>query len=93
MDNSSQSEFESHDPSFRGPRNPYSFISLQVFDILVQLRKKLIKMVTEEGKSVYRACRDLDINNSTAKAIIRNYKRKGHIFKRKHEKKSETRNQ
>jgi len=42
-------------------------------------------MVVDHGKSVYRASRDLKIHNSTAKAIIRNYKRKGRIYKRKAE--------
>jgi transposase len=42
-------------------------------------------MVVDDGKSVYRASRDLKIHNSTAKAIIRNYRRKGRIYKRKSE--------
>ena len=42
-------------------------------------------MVVDEGKSVYRVSRDLHINNSTAKTIVRNYRRKGRIFKRKEE--------
>jgi transposase len=42
-------------------------------------------MVINNGVSVYRACRMLNINNSTAKAIVRKYQRKGVIFKRKSE--------
>jgi hypothetical protein len=42
-------------------------------------------MVSENGLSIYRAAKILNINHSTAKAILRKYRRYGHIFKRKHE--------
>ena len=37
------------------------------------------------GVSIYRAAKELKINNSTAKAIMRSYRSKGHVFKRKAE--------
>lgn len=49
----------------------------------MQLRTTLIDMVIYEKISIYRAAKELAINNSTAKAIIRNYRRHGHIYKRK----------
>lgn len=49
------------------------------------MRKTLIEMVSENGLSIYRAAKILSINHSTAKAILRRYRRNGHIFKRKHE--------
>jgi hypothetical protein len=42
-------------------------------------------MVHQRKTSVFRAARILNIKNSTAKAIIRQYRRKGHIFRRKSE--------
>lgn len=45
----------------------------------------LIEMIMENGLSIYRAAKILGINNSTAKAILRKYRRSGHIFRRKHE--------
>lgn len=42
-------------------------------------------MVVDEGFSVYRASRMLKINGSTAKTIVRNYRKNGTIFKRKKE--------
>lgn len=38
-----------------------------------------------DGLSIYRASRLLDIKNCTAKAILRQFRRKGHIFKRRSE--------
>lgn len=45
----------------------------------------LIEMIMENGLSIYRAAKILNINNSTAKAILRKYRRFGHIFRRKDE--------
>jgi hypothetical protein len=42
-------------------------------------------MVVNEGVSIYRAGRLLGINNSTAKVIVRQYREKGVIFKRRGE--------
>ena len=42
-------------------------------------------MVLSEGLSVYRASRLLKIKGSTAKTIVRNYKKTGAIFQRKNE--------
>lgn len=53
------------------------------------MRQKLIKMVEQDGFSIYRASRILGINNSTAKAIMRNYIKNNHIFRRKGEKSME----
>lgn len=39
----------------------------------------------KQGFTVYRASKILNINNSTAKAIIRKYRRNGTIFMRKSE--------
>ena len=50
------------------------------------MRQELINMVGEDGFSIYRASRMLGINNSTAKAIVRNYFEKNRIFRRKGEK-------
>ena len=47
-------------------------------------------MVIEEGFSVYRASRMLKINGSTAKTIVRNFRRHGTIFQRKSERKNAT---
>lgn len=43
-------------------------------------------MIEERGLSVYKASRFLGIKNCTAKVILRQYRRKGHIFKRLSEK-------
>ena len=40
-------------------------------------------MVLSEGLSVYRASRLLKIKGSTAKTIVRNYRKNGAIFQRK----------
>lgn len=40
-------------------------------------------MVVKQSYSVYRASRILNIKNSTAKVIIRNFKRNGAIYRRK----------
>jgi transposase len=40
-------------------------------------------MVVNHGSSIYRAAIDLGINHSTAKVILRKYKRNGFILKRK----------
>lgn len=39
----------------------------------------------DEGVSIYQASRDLGIKNSTAKVIVRNFKKTGHIFMKKRE--------
>lgn len=61
----------------------YSHITLEVSILWRQLRTTLIEMVTSQDLSIYRAAKSLKINNSTAKVIIRNYRRRGHIYKRK----------
>lgn len=53
--------------------------------LFIQLRKELIRVVEEDGVSIYRASRMLGIKNCTAKVILRQYRRKGHIFKRRSE--------
>ncbi len=42
-------------------------------------------MVSENGFSIYRAAKLLGLNHSTAKAIMRKYRRQGLIFRRKTE--------
>ena len=42
-------------------------------------------MIFEEDVSIYAAARSLSIHYSTAKAIVRQFKAKGHVFKRKAE--------
>ena len=51
------------------------------------MRKELIKQVSQDGVSIYRASRNLDIKNCTAKAIIREFRRRGHVYRRKEERK------
>jgi len=41
----------------------------------MQLKARLVKMTCEEGVTIYKACRRLRINYSTAKTIIRNHKK------------------
>ena len=53
----------------------------------MQMRKELIRQVKEEKISIYRASRNLGIKNCTAKAIIREYKKRGHVYRRKEERK------
>jgi transposase len=43
----------------------------------------LIEMVFEKGTTAYKAAGLLGINRSTAKAIVRQFRRKGSIFQRK----------
>jgi len=45
-------------------------------------------MVIEHGISIYKASKLLEINNATAKVIIRKYRSDGSIFRRKGEKSS-----
>lgn len=49
----------------------------------MQVRKELINLVMEQGFSIYRAAKDLNLNHSTAKVILRKFKKTGAIFKRK----------
>lgn len=63
----------------------YHTIPFNVLLSSTQVRKMLIEMIMENGLSIYRAAKILNINNSTAKAILRKYRRFGHIFKRKDE--------
>jgi DNA-binding MarR family transcriptional regulator len=44
--------------------------------------------VINHGNSIYRAAIDLDINHSTAKVILKKFRRNGFILRRKGEKKS-----
>lgn len=46
-------------------------------------RLKLIEMTLSKGYSIYRAAKQLNISNSTAKLIIKNYREQGHIFQKK----------
>lgn len=50
------------------------------------MRKKLIEMVFEEGISIYQATKRLEINYSTGKTIVKNYRSKGQLFRRNYEK-------
>jgi hypothetical protein len=76
---------EYENSAIEGTRESYHFISLKVNFLLMQLRKKLIKMTCEDGVTVYKACKRLKINYSTGKSIIKSYKEKGRVFTRKSE--------
>jgi transposase-like protein len=49
------------------------------------LRKELIRLVEQEGASVYGASRTLGIKNCTGKVIMRQFRKSGHVFVRKAE--------
>jgi transposase len=55
----------------------------------MQLRKKLIMMTSEQGISVYKACKRLKINYSTGKSIVKQFQDSGKVFKRKLERKAD----
>ena len=69
------------------PKKKYSTITYQVFNLSIQMRKELIRQVKEEKLSIYRASRNLGIKNCTAKAIIREFRKRGHVYRRKEERK------
>lgn len=51
--------------------------------MLSQTRKALVRLVEEEGNSIYRASRIIGINNATAKVILRKYRATGVLFVKK----------
>jgi transposase len=46
---------------------------------------ELIELVEERNLSIYEASKMMDINNATAKDIIKKYRREGKVFIRKAE--------
>jgi ribosomal protein S25 len=85
MENHGRREVRAEADSGLEVQNRYSIISYEVFPNTIKERKRLVSLVFEEGISIYRASKMLKINNSTAKAIVRNFRNKGIIFKRRHE--------
>jgi hypothetical protein len=56
------------------------------------MRLQLIKLVEKDRLSILQSCKKLGIRKSTAKSILRNYRKKGKIFRRKSEEKREEKN-
>lgn len=54
--------------------------------IAFETRKKLIKLVKEDGTNMAMAANQLKIKPSTARAIIKSYEENGRIFETKKEK-------
>ena len=46
-------------------------------------------MTLEQGASIYKACKHLKINYSTGKSILKQFKKRGKLFKRKLERKED----
>ena len=63
----------------------YTHITYEVNFYLFQQRIRLIELVQEERVTIPESCRKLKIKKSTAKYILRDYRRHGKIFCRKSE--------
>lgn len=61
----------------------YSKISLDVNHTITQSRKKLVKLVIEDERSLSKSAAKLGIKLSTAKIIIKKYKLTGEFFESK----------
>ena len=68
-------------------------ISYEVCLLSFQMRLQLIKSVEKDKLSIFQSCKKLGIKKSTAKSILRNYRKKGRIFRRKSQERAEERNQ
>lgn len=56
-------------------RPKYSRIPIDVSDDLIQIKTKLVELTTQQGVSTHRASIHLGLPYSTAKLIVKNYKR------------------
>lgn len=60
----------------------YDVVTFDVLFYLIQVRVELIKLVCEQKFKISQAARVLHVNESTAKYIVRSFRKNGKILKK-----------